>query len=124
MRLQAMDHNWHRASITPTTTLLTDLKHAFETNKWRNGQVVVTLKDSVLEPSSAFRNAAELAYAVCERLNPDLCLGAAPEGSLPRLLCERIASDALHTFGHQSDGLPAGTLADVYEDHEFEYLRL
>ena len=50
MHLLAMDHSWHRASITPTVTLGTDLSHAFETNKWRNGQVVVTLKDSVLEP--------------------------------------------------------------------------
>ena len=64
MRLLAMDHSWHRASITPTVTLLTDLSHAFETNKWRNGQVVVSLKDSVLEPSCAFRNAAELATTI------------------------------------------------------------
>ena len=63
-RLLAMDHLWHRASTTPTVTLLTDLRHAFETNKWRNGQIVVSLKDSVLEPSSAFRNAAELATAI------------------------------------------------------------
>ena len=45
-------------------TLVTDLAHALETNKWRNGQVVVNLKDSVLEPSSAFRNATELATTV------------------------------------------------------------
>mmetsp|Transcript_37677 Transcript_37677/g.112456 ORF Transcript_37677/g.112456 Transcript_37677/m.112456 type:complete len:1111 (-) Transcript_37677:584-3916(-) len=60
VQLRAMDHSWHRASITPTVTLLTDLEHAFETNKWRNGQLVVTVKDSILQPSSAFRNAAEL----------------------------------------------------------------
>ena len=64
VRLLAMDHSWHRASITPTVTLLTDLTHAFETNKWRNGQVVVSLKDSVLEPSSAIRNATELATTI------------------------------------------------------------
>ena len=64
MRLLVMDHSWHRASITPTVTLLTDLAHAFETNKWRNGQVVITLKDSVLEQSTAFRNAAELATTI------------------------------------------------------------
>ena len=63
-RLLAMDHSWHRASVIPTVTLLTDLEHAFETNKWRNGQVVLVVKDSVLEQSSAFRNAAELAATI------------------------------------------------------------
>ena len=66
----------HRASITPTVTLLTDLAHAFETSKWRNGQVVVSRKDSVLEPSSAFRNAAELATT-----NPRATLARVPATS-------------------------------------------
>ena len=64
VRLLAMDHSWHRASISPSVTLLTDLRHAFETNKWRNGQVVISTKDSVLEPSTAFRNATELATTI------------------------------------------------------------
>jgi len=64
VRLLAMDHSWHRASITPTVTLLSDVAHGFETGNWRHGQLVVSIKDSVLEPSSAFRNAAELATTV------------------------------------------------------------
>ena len=64
VRLLMMDHSWHRASITPTVTLASDVAHAFDTGKWRRGQVVVSLKDSVLEPSSAFRNAAELATTI------------------------------------------------------------
>ena len=64
VRLLSMDHSWHRASITPTVTLQSDLAHAFQSGKYRNGQVTICLKESVLQPSSAFRNASELSTTI------------------------------------------------------------
>ena len=58
-----MDHNWHQASIIPTATLLQGIPDDVESS-WLQGQLVCSLKDGVLEGSSAIRGAAEFTAAV------------------------------------------------------------
>lgn len=58
--LSALDHDINtKGSITPSVCLKVDIPDELETSFYR-GQVAVTLKDSVFEPSTPFRHAVEL----------------------------------------------------------------
>ena len=59
VELLALDHGWHRASITPSVNLIQNIPGCVG-ESWRPGTLCVTLKDSVLEASSPWRHHAEL----------------------------------------------------------------
>ena len=70
--LAALDHGWHRASMTPSVTLRTNMPHASDPNQsWRRGPLFVRLYDSTFQGAGAFRNAAEMR----ETLDLDCCFG-------------------------------------------------
>ena len=59
--LAALDHGWHRASITPSVTLRSSMPELSDPNQsWRRGPLSVQLYDSTFQGASAFRNAAEM----------------------------------------------------------------
>ena len=59
--LAALDHGWHRASVTPSVTLRSTMPAASDPNQsWRRGPLTVRLYDSTFQAASAFRNAAEM----------------------------------------------------------------
>ena len=60
-------------------------------------------------------NAAEIALALCEHMDPDLGLSEedVARGSPARAICQRLAREALCTFEHRPEALPAGTLEDI-----------
>ena len=73
--LSALDHDVaSKGSLTPSVALLVDLPEDGSTETFYRGQVYVTLKDSVFEPSSPFRHAVEL-FKILEGLpNPILMM--------------------------------------------------
>lgn len=58
-QLLAGDHNFHKASLTPSVTLVTELPDDIN-GSWYTGEVHFGIKDAVLEPSSALRHMVEL----------------------------------------------------------------
>jgi hypothetical protein len=62
-QLQASDHSFHTASLTPSGILVSEIPDELS-ESWYRGKLHVALKDAALEPSSCFRHMAEL-VAVC-----------------------------------------------------------
>ena len=64
------------------------------------------------------RNAGELAVEVVHRMQPELSMDpvSVRQGSPARVICERIASQALRKFGHRGAELPQGKVEDVWEN--------
>jgi hypothetical protein len=89
--LAALDHGWHRASITPSVTLRSSMPEPSDPNQsWRRGPLSVRLYDSTFQGASAFRNAAEM----CDTIRRTCCFGsgggAAPiQQSAPIVIVKR-----------------------------------
>lgn len=63
--LAALDHGWHRASITPSVTLRSTMPDASDANQsWRRGPLTVRLYDSTFQAASAFRNSTEMLQTI------------------------------------------------------------
>ena len=56
--LEAADHDWHRMSMTPSVLLHSEIPESIDESFYR-GQVYVTMKNTVLKKSTAFRHVAE-----------------------------------------------------------------
>ena len=60
------DHSYHLGSITPSVNLFQTVPEEIG-HSWVRGKVVVTLNDSVFEPSSGWKHAAQLCLQIIER---------------------------------------------------------
>ena len=70
--LGALDHVNSKGSLTPSVTLAVDISEELDT--FYRGQVTVSLKDSVLQPSSPFRHAVEMKELLQSCANPVLMI--------------------------------------------------
>ena len=64
---EVCDHDFTRFSVIPTVSLIVDIPTTID-GSWYDGQVLVSLKDAVFEPSSALRHATELNDILMTRL--------------------------------------------------------
>ena len=55
----AVDHDFHRANIRPSVCLIIEEPEALQ-GSWRNGTVLVSLKEGATQPSNGMRHAVEL----------------------------------------------------------------
>eukprot|EP00966_Prymnesium_polylepis_P320358 7376731-Prymnesium_polylepis.2 len=77
--LAALDHGWHRASITPSVTLRSTMPDASDAKQsWRRGPLTVRLYDSTFQAASAFRNSAEMLETINLTCSFGSAGGAAP----------------------------------------------
>ena len=66
MELEALDHDMNsKGSVTPSVTLLVDIPEDPNESFYR-GDVYITLKDSVFQPSNSFRTALEMEQVILE----------------------------------------------------------
>ena len=68
--LAASDHDWHVAGITPSVSLRVDVPESLA-ESFFSGQVSVTCKERVFQPSSPFRHSRELADLFRTASDPD-----------------------------------------------------
>ena len=65
-RFAVADHDFTKFLVIPSVTVLCDVPGTIEESFYR-GQVLVGIKDAVLEPSSPLRHCTELSKLFCER---------------------------------------------------------
>eukprot|EP00732_Lithocolla_globosa_P001401 Lithocolla_globosa_v1_NODE_689_length_3433_cov_2.908526.p2 type:complete len:337 gc:universal NODE_689_length_3433_cov_2.908526:2139-1129(-) len=58
-KIVALDHDFHKVSCTPSVTLLVDPPTTV-TGSWYRGQAIVSLKNTITQPSTRLRHAVEL----------------------------------------------------------------
>lgn len=69
------DHDFTKAKITPSVALICDVPESLSESFYR-GKVFVTYKDSIFQPSTPYRHAAELEKVLTctDKTKPILCL--------------------------------------------------
>jgi hypothetical protein len=97
--MAALDHGWHRASITPSVTLRTTMPDASDVNQsWRRGPLAVRLLDSTFQGAGAFRNSAEMLTTM------HLTCSFGASGGAPALSASPVAK--LIMIAKRTDGGP------------------
>ena len=65
-KFSVADHDFTRFSVIPGVALLCDVPDSIEESFYR-GQVFVSIKDAVLQPSSPLRHPTELSMLLCQQ---------------------------------------------------------
>ena len=69
--LTAADHDWHVAGVVPSVCLKVDVPSSID-ESFYTGQITVTNKERVFQPSSPFRHACELEHILQESCSEEL----------------------------------------------------
>ncbi|CAB4391120.1 unnamed protein product [Rhizophagus irregularis] len=96
--LNASDHDFTKLSFTPSVIFFVSIPSNIS-GGFYNGQVFVSFKDTVFEPSSAIRHATEFQDAIHKMYTPQ---------ALPPILC-------LYTDGLQNVAIMRNTMSDESE---------